>query len=104
MLIALNYSVLTYNAIIIIIMLYYSFLKILFRIDSIPFSMSIQPLTAFGIVSYRKQDFAEAEGRKTEIGERCMHRQRGRGRGKKFHTGPERHNLAKATENQRRFA
>ena len=33
--------------------------------------------------------FAEAEGRKTEIGERCTRRRRGGGRGKKFHTGPE---------------
>ena len=53
--------------------------------------------------SYGKRDFAEAEGRKTEIGERYT-RLRGSGRVKKFHTGPERRNLAKETENQRRFA
>ena len=70
---------------------------------SLPFSLSIQPLTAFAILSYGKRDFAEAEGRKTEIGERCTPRRRGGGRGKKIHTGPERRNLAKETEN-RRFA
>lgn len=39
----------------------------------------------------------ETEGRKTEIGERCTRGRRGSGRGKKFHTGPERRNLAKET-------
>ena len=73
-------------------------------IECIPFPLSIQALTAFAILSYGKRDFAEAEGRKTEIGERCTSRRRGGGRGKKFHTGPERRNLAKETENQRRFA
>ena len=72
-------------------------------IDSLPFSLSIQPLTAFAILSYGKRDFAKAEGRKTEIRERCKRRRRGGGRGKKFHTGPERRSLAKWTENQRRF-
>ena len=37
--------------------------------NSVPFSLSKQPLTAFAILSYGKRDFAEAEGRKTEIGE-----------------------------------
>ena len=63
-----------------------------------PFSLSKQPLTAFAILSYGKRDFAEAEGRKTEIGERCTRRRRGGGRGKKFYLGPERRNLAKETE------
>ena len=72
--------------------------------NSLPFPLSIQPLTAFAILSYGKRGFAEAEGRKKEIGERCTHRQRGGGRSKKFHAGPERRNLAKETENQRRFA
>ena len=72
--------------------------------DCLPFSLSIQQLTAFAMLSsYGKRDFAEAEGRKTEIGERYT-RLRGSGRVKKFHTGPERRNLAKETENQRRFA
>ena len=69
-----------------------------------PFSLSIQPLTAFAILSYGKRDFAEAEGRKTEKEERCMRRRRGGGRGKKFNAGPEGRNLAKDTENQRGFA
>ena len=69
--------------------------------NSRPFSLSIQPLTAFTILGYGKRDFAEAEGRKTEIEERCM---RGGGRGKKFNAGPEGRNLAKETENQRGFA
>ena len=69
----------------------------LFCFLSLPFSLSIQPLTAFAILSYGKRDFAKAEleGRKTEIRERCKRRRRGGGRGKKFHTGPERRNLAK---------
>ena len=71
--------------------------------NSSPFSLSIQPLTVFAILSYGKRDFAEAEGRKTEIEERCTRRRRGGGRGKKFHTGPEGRNLAKETENQRRI-
>ena len=75
----------------------------MFRPKRRPFSLSIQPLTAFAILSYGKRDFAKAEGRKTEIRERCKRRRRGGGRGKKFHTGPERRNLAKETENQRRF-
>ena len=62
-----------------------------------PFSLSIQPLTAFAILSYAKRDFAEAEGRKTEEEERCMRR-------KKFNAGPEGRNLAKEPENQRGFA
>ena len=49
--------------------------------NSRPFSLSIQPLTAFAILSYGKRDFAEAEGRKTEIEERCMRRRRGGGVG-----------------------
>ena len=69
-----------------------------------PFSLSIQPLTAFAKLSYGKRDFAEAEGRKTEIEERCMRRRSGGGRGKKFNAGPEGRNLAKETENQRGFA
>ena len=69
-----------------------------------PFSLSIQPLTAFAILSYGKRDFAEAEGRKTEIEERCMRRRRGGGRGKKLNAGPEGRNLAKEPENQRGFA
>ena len=69
-----------------------------------PFSLSIQPLTAFAKLSYGKRDFAEVEGRKTEIEERCMRRRRGGGRGKKFNAGPEGRNLAKETGNQRRFA
>ena len=69
-----------------------------------PFSLSIQPLTAFTKLSYGKRDFAEAEGRKTEKEERCMRRQRGGGRGKKLDAGPEGRNLAKETENQRGFA
>ena len=73
-------------------------------LHSRPFSLSIQPLTAFAILSYGKRDFAEAEGRKTEIEERCMRRRRGGGRGKKFNAGPEGRNLAKETENQRGFA
>ena len=72
--------------------------------NSLPFPLSRQPLTALTILSYEKRDFAEAEGRKTEIGERCARRRRGGGRGKKFHTGPEWRNWAKETENQRRFA
>ena len=72
--------------------------------NSRPFSLSIQPLTAFSILSYGKRDFAEAEGRKTEIEERCMRRRRVGGRGKKFNAGPEGRNLAKETENQRGFA
>ena len=67
--------------------------------NSRPFSLSIQPLTAFAILSYGKRDFAEAE-----IEERCMRRQRGGGRGKKFNAGPEGRNLAKETENQKEFA
>ena len=73
-------------------------------LDSRPFSLSIQPRTAFAKLSYGKRDFAEAEGRKTEIEERCMRRRRGGGRGKKFNAGPEGRNLAKETENQRGFA
>ena len=73
-------------------------------VNSRPFSLSIQPLTAFAILSYGKRDFAEAEGRKTEIEERCMRRRRGGGRGKKFNAGPEGRNLAKETANQRGFA
>ena len=73
-------------------------------VNSRPFSLSIQPLTAFAILSYAKRDFAVAEGRKTEIEERCMRRRRGGGRGKKFNAGPEGRNLAKETENQRGFA
>ena len=69
-----------------------------------PFSLPIQPLTAFAILIYGKRDFAEAEGRKTEREERCMRRRRGGGRGKKFNAGPEGRNLAKETENQRGFA
>ena len=72
--------------------------------NSRPFSLSIQPLTAFAILSYGKRDFAEAEGRKTEIEKRCMRRRRGGGRGKKLNAGPEGRNLAKETENQRGFA
>ena len=74
------------------------------NLNSRPFSLSIQPLTAFAILSYGKRDFAEAEGRKTEIEERCMRRRRGGGRGKKFNAGSEGRNLAKETENQRGFA
>ena len=74
------------------------------EVNSRPFSRSIQPLTAFAILSYGKRDFAEAEGRKTQIEERCMRRRRGGGRGKKFNAGPEGRNLAKETENQRGFA
>ena len=70
------------------------------RRNSRPFSLSIQPLTAFAKLSYRKRDFAEAEGRKTEIEERCVRRRRGGGRGQKFNAGPEGRNLAKETENQ----
>ena len=55
----------------------------LIRVNRLPFSLSIQPLTAFAILSYGKRDFAEAEGRKTEIGERCTRRRRGGGWGKK---------------------
>ena len=51
--------------------------------NSKPFSLSIQPLTASAILSYGKRDFAEAEGRKTEIEERCMRRRRGGGEGQK---------------------
>ena len=51
-------------------------------------------MAAFAILSYEKRDFAEAEGR------RCTRGQRGGGRGKQFHTGAERRNLAKET-NQR---
>ena len=72
--------------------------------NSRPFSLSIQPLTAVAILNYGKRDFAEAEGRKTEIEERCMRRRRGGGRNKKFNAGPEGRNLAKETENQRGFA
>ena len=73
--------------------------------NSRTFSLSIQPLTALTKkLGYGKRDFAEAEGRKTEIEERCMRRRRGGGRGKKFNAGPEGRNLAKETENQRGFA
>ena len=72
--------------------------------NSRPFSLSIQPLAAFAKLSYGKRDFAEAEGRKTEIEERCMRRRRGGGRRKKFNARPEGRNLAKETENQRGFA
>ena len=75
----------------------------LFDHKSLLFSLSMQPQTAFAILSYGKRNFAEAEGRKTEIGERCTRRRRGGGRGKKFHTGPERRNLAKETENRIRL-
>ena len=34
----------------------------------LPSSLLIQPLTAFAILSYRKRDFAEAEGLKTDRG------------------------------------
>ena len=51
--------------------------------NSIPFPLSRQPLTALAILSYEKRDFAEAEGRKTAIGERSTRRRRGGGRGKK---------------------
>lgn len=37
--------------------------------DSKPFSLLIQTLTAFAILSYGKRDFLDAEGRKTGIGE-----------------------------------
>ena len=53
-----------------------------YSFNSVPFSLSKQPLTAFAILSYGKRDFAEAEGRKTEIGERYTRRRRGGGRGK----------------------
>ena len=76
----------------------------LLSVNRRPFSLSIQPLTAFAKLSYEKRHSAEAEGRKTEIEERCMRRRRGGGRGKKFNAGPEGHNLAKETENQRGFA
>ena len=52
------------------------------KLNSVPFSLSKQPLTAFAILRYGKRDFAEAEGRKTEIGERYTRRRRGGGRGK----------------------
>ena len=52
---------------------------------------------------YGKRDFAEAVGHKAEIGERCTRRRRGGGRDKQFHTGPERRNLAKESENQSRI-
>ena len=42
--------------------------------------MSEQPLTAFTKLSYGKQDFAKAEGHKTENGEGDMHPQGGGGR------------------------
>ena len=45
------------------------------------------------MISYGKRDFAEAEGRKTEIGERCTRRRTGGGRGKKFHIAPAQCNL-----------
>ena len=38
-------------------------------INCLPFSLSIQLPTTFAILSYEKQDLAEAEGHKTEIGE-----------------------------------
>ena len=33
-----------------------------------PFSLSLQPLTAFAELSYGRRDFAKKEGRKTEKG------------------------------------
>ena len=33
-----------------------------------PFSLSLQPLTAFAELSYGRRDFAKTEGRKTEKG------------------------------------
>ena len=44
------------------------------------YSLSEQPLTAFVKLSYGKRDFAKAEGRKTENGERDTRRRRGGGR------------------------
>ena len=52
--------------------------------DRLPFSLSMQPLAAFAILSYGKRDFAE--GRKTEIWEKCTRRRRGGGRGQKKFT------------------
>ena len=83
---------------------YTAFISTFVKRNGIPFSLSIQQLTSFAILSYGKRDFAEAEGRKTEMGERCTRRRRRGGRGKQLHTGPERRNLAKETENQRSFA
>ena len=40
-----------------------------FLVISKPFSLSIQPLTAFALLRYRRRDFTKKEGRKTEKGE-----------------------------------
>ena len=36
--------------------------------NSTPFSLSLQPLTAFAELGYERRDFAKIEGRKTEEG------------------------------------
>ena len=70
---------------------------------SLPFSLSIQPLTAFAILSYGQRDSAKAGGRKTEMGENRMRRRRGGGRVKKCKAGPTRRYLAKEAENTGKF-
>ena len=52
---------------------------------------------------YGEQDFAKAEGHKTEKRKRGEPRQRGGGRVKKFVTAPERRNWEKVTENPCQF-
>ena len=37
-------------------------------VNRTPFSLSLQPLTAFAELSYGRRDFATTEGRKTEKG------------------------------------
>ena len=44
--------------------------------NSMPFSLSLQPLTAFAELSYGRRDFAKTEGRKTEKGEVSRTRRR----------------------------
>ena len=41
---------------------------ITFTVNSKPFALSLQPLTAFAELRYGRRDFAKIEGRKTEKG------------------------------------
>ena len=61
--------------------------------EGTPFTLSLQPLTAFAELSYGRRDFAKAEGRKTEKG-------MGKRVGKKHSEILERRNLARRTTEQ----
>ena len=69
-----------------------------------PFSLSLQPLTAFAELSYGRRDFAKTEGRKTERKGRTRRRIKGRWVGKKHSEIQERRNLARRTTEQEQFA